>query len=290
MRVLVTGASGFVAPHLIRALTARGDEVVASARDAERIPEGEGIEPMPLDLAGPIDAAKIPAVDAIIQLAQANVPYPERALELYRVNTLSTLELLDACAQLGARQFVHASSGTVYGLGERPFRESDPVRHHQMYATTKIHAEELVARYAELLAGAVSLRIFAPYGPGQVNRMVPAIIGRVRDGKPVSLTEGGRPRMNPIYVDDAVAAIIAALDVSGHKIVNVAGDEVVTIRQIAEAAGRALGVAPVFEDAAGTAPGDVVGDTMAFRAWLGDRPFVLLDEGVARTANAAVGA
>jgi UDP-glucose 4-epimerase len=288
VKVLVTGASGFVAPHLIRALVARGDEVVASARDAERIPEGAGIEPLPLDLAAPLDTVSLPEVDAIVHLAQANVPYPERALELYRVNPVSTLELLAAYARTGARRFVHASSGTVYGLGDRAFRESDPGKHHQLYATSKIHAEDLVARSADVLDGAVSLRLFAPYGPGQVNRMIPGIIGRVRDGRAVSLNDGGRPRVNPIYVDDAVAAIVAALAVDGHLVVNVAGDEVVTIRQIAEAAGRALGTAPVFEDGGGAVAGDVIADTSAFRAWLGDRPFVPLDEGVARTAAAVV--
>lgn len=283
----MTGASGFVAPHLIRALTARGDEVVASACDSERIPRGPGVEPFPLDLAAPLGEVPIPAVDAIVHLAQANAPFPEHALELYSVNTLSTLGLLDACARTGARRFVHASSGTVYGSGTHPFRESDPVAHHQFYATTKIHSEQLVARYADALDGAVSLRLFAPYGPGQVNRMIPGIIGRVRDGRSVTLVEGGRPRMNPIYVDDAVGAILAALDVDGHLIVNVAGDEIVTIRQIAEAAGRVLGAEPVFEDAGGSAAGDVVGDTTAFRAWLGDRPFVSLADGVARAAAVA---
>ena len=140
---------------------------------------------------------------------------------------------------------MHASSGTVYGLGERPFRESDPVRHHQFYATTKIHAEQLVGGYADLLDGAVSLRLFVPYGPGRSIAWFPGIIDRVRDGRAVTLVEGGRPRMNPIYVDDAVAAILAALDVDGHRIVNVAGDEVVTIREIAEAAGVLVGVEPV---------------------------------------------
>jgi UDP-glucose 4-epimerase len=287
VKVLVTGASGFVAPHLIAALVARGDTVVATARDAARIPEGPGIEALPLDLAAPLDDVELPAVEAVVHLAQANVPYPAQALELYRVNTLSTLALLDASARMGARHFVHASSGTVYGLGDEPFRESDPVRHHQLYATTKIHAEDLVARYADQLEGAVSLRLFAPYGPGQVNRMIPGIIGRVRGGSPVSLNAGGRPRMNPIYIDDAVAAFIAALAVDGHKIVNVAGDEIVTIRQIAEAAGRAVGVEPVFEDGGGTAAGDVIGDTVQFRDWLGDREFTSLDQGVVRTAAAA---
>ena len=286
MRVLVTGASGFVAPHLIAALVARGDTVVASARDAARIPEGPGIDALPLDLAAPLDDVELPEVAAVVHLAQANVPYPAQALELYRVNTLSTLALLDACARMGARRFVHASSGTVYGLGDEPFRESDPVRHHQLYATTKIHAEDLVARYADQLDGAVSLRLFAPYGPGQVNRMIPGIIGRVRAGTAVSLNAGGRPRMNPIYIDDAVAAILAALAVDGHKIVNVAGDEIVTIREIAEAAGRAVGREPVFEDGGGQAAGDVIGDTTAFREWLGDREFTSLDQGVVRTAAA----
>jgi nucleoside-diphosphate-sugar epimerase len=95
--------------------------------------------------------------------------------------------------------------------------------------------------------------------------------------------------MNPIYIDDAVAAIVAALAVDGHKIVNVAGDEIVTIRQIAEAAGRAVGVEPVFEDGGGQAAGDVIGETTEFRAWLGDRSFTSLDQGVARTAAAMEG-
>ena len=286
MRVLVTGASGFVAPHLISALIGRGDEVVASARDAGRIPSGPGIEPLALDLAAPLGAAPLPQVDAVVHLAQANVPFPERALELYAVNTLSTLGLLDGCERMGARRFVHASSGTVYGLGEDAFRESDPVSHHQFYATTKIHAEELVAQYAGALAGAVSLRLFAPYGPGQTNRMIPGILGRVRDGQAVTLSEGGRPRMNPIYIDDAVAAILAALETDGHLVINVAGDEVVTIRDIAEAAGRAVGAEPVLEDSGRSHAGDVIADTTAFRAWLGDRPFVSLADGIARTAAA----
>jgi nucleoside-diphosphate-sugar epimerase len=117
--------------------------------------------------------------------------------------------------------------------------------------------------------------------------MIPGIIGRVRSGSAVSLNAGGRPRMNPIYIDDAVAAIIHALANDGHRIVNVAGDEVVTIRQIAEAAGRAVGVEPIFEDGGGTAAGDVIGDTTEFRRWLGDRQFTMLDDGVARTAAAA---
>jgi nucleoside-diphosphate-sugar epimerase len=119
--------------------------------------------------------------------------------------------------------------------------------------------------------------------------MIPAIVGRVRDGRAVTLTEGGRPNMNPIYIDDAVAAILAALEVDGHRIVNVAGDEVVSIRDIAEAAGEAVGTEPVFEDAAGSASGDVVADTTEFRAWIGDRPFTSLREGVARTAAAVAG-
>jgi nucleoside-diphosphate-sugar epimerase len=284
VRILVTGASGFVAPHLIAALAARGDEVVATARDADRIPEGDGVTPLPLDLAQPLDDVALPALDAVVHLAQANVPYPAQALELYRVNTLSTLGLLDACARTGARRFVHASSGTVYGLSDRPFREDDPLQHHQFYATTKIHAEEIVARYADSLDGAVSLRFFAPYGPGQVNRLVPGIVGRVRDGRAVTLNAGGRPRMNPVYVDDAVAAILRALATDGHLIVNVAGEETVTIRELAEAAGRAVGREPVFEQGDGQAPGDVVGDTGRFRGWLGPRELVGLDEGLARTA------
>jgi nucleoside-diphosphate-sugar epimerase len=205
------------------------------------------------------------------------------------VNTISTLVLLEHARTCGAQRFLYASSASVYGFGDRPFTEADPVAAHDFYATTKINSEQLVKTYSPFLGTSV-FRLVAPYGPGQSGRMIPGVIGRVRDGRPVTLNGGGRPRMNPIYVEDGVRAAVAALELEGNHVVNVAGQEVVGIDRIAELAGEALGRAPLFERGDADAPGDLVADTSRF-----DELFTLPDrvrmaEGIRRMVSLEVSA
>ena len=101
----------------------------------------------------------------------------------------------------------------------------------------------------------VILRLVAPYGPGQRNRLVPGLISRVQEGRPVTLREGGRPRMNPIFVEDVAEVFAQALQHPCHPApparaaVNVGGDEVLSIREMGETIGQACGREPVFEEA-----------------------------------------
>jgi nucleoside-diphosphate-sugar epimerase len=121
-----------------------------------------------------------------------------------------------------------------------------------------------VRAYGEVLPYVV-LRLLTPYGPGQTNRLVPGLLGRVRAGRPVTLRDGGRPRMNPIYVDHVVDVLAQALTVPPNQVVNLAGDEVLSIQEMAETIGRVVGREPVFEPAAGDSGGDVVADTTRLR-------------------------
>ncbi|MBA2506604.1 MAG: hypothetical protein H0V29_11780, partial [Thermoleophilaceae bacterium] len=90
-------------------------------------------------------------------------------------------------------------------------------------------------------------------------------------------------RLNPIYVEDAAAATIAALDRDGAAVVNVAGPEVVTMRSLAEALGDAIGAAPRFEDAPPAA--DIIAST-ARQAELLGVPSTGVEEGVGLTFGA----
>lgn len=285
MRVLVTGAGGFVGGHLVAALVEEGREVVASAQSLDRLPTGDGITPLELDLRGPVDV-DVPALDAVVHLAQANVPFPDDARGLLAVNAVATHELLELARRTGATRFVYASSGSVYKPSAERLDESAPLRTDDFYSVTKQAGELLLASYARYLASAVALRLFTPYGPRQANRLVPALVQRVRSGEPITLNDGGRPRLTPVFVGDVVRSVSAALRVDGHHVVNVAGDEAVGIRELAEAIGAAVGRDPVFEQGTQPVVGDLLGSNERMKSVLGVEASVSLDAGLRATVGA----
>lgn len=288
MRVLVTGASGFVAQHLVPAL-ASTHRVYALTHDAARAPDGvDGVETLVADLRR-LDEVSLPEVDGIVHLAQANVPFPDGAHDLFAVNTASTLALLEHGRSCGATRFVFASSASVYGFGDRPWTEEDETTATDFYSATKIASERFVQAYNGTLATTI-LRLVAPYGPGQRNRMIPRIIDNVRAGNAITLNQGGRPRMNPIFVGDVVRVVEAALDSDQSLLVNVAGDEAVSIRELAEAAGQAVGREPAFETRDDTAPGDIVCTNGRMRMAFALDGLTPLSEGLALAAADAVNA
>ena len=182
MRVLLTGASGFVGGYLAPALVSAGHEVHALVRNPG-YEAPSGLTPLVADLER-LDRAALPEVDAVAHFAQANVPFPDEAGTLYAVNTASTLVLVEHARRCGAQRFLYASSASVYGFGERPFTEADPVSAHDFYATTKINSEQLVATYGRFLGTSV-FRLVAPYGPGQTGR---TSRGKACDGSSAALT------------------------------------------------------------------------------------------------------
>lgn len=283
MRILLSGATGFVASHLVPALADSGHDVVAAGHDRARIPRGATA--LEIDLAA-VSWGALPRVEAIVHLAQANVPFPEGADALFGVNVASTQRLLEHARRTRARRFVLASSGSVYGGSTHPLTEKSPLVASDYYSATKVAAERLVRAYERYLETTI-LRLFVPYGPGQVRRMLPRIIERVRAGEPVELNRGGRPRMNPVYVDDVVRVILRVLDEDeGAGVLNVAGDDVTDVEGVARMIGEALGRKPRFETRE-TETVDIVADNSRLHAILGDTRLVPLREGIDRTVAAA---
>ena len=265
MNVLVAGATGFVGGHLVPYLVRQGHAVIAAGHDPARLERFPQATRLVLDLRRPDVAAAIPdGLDAVIHLAQANVPFPDGASELFEVNTGSVQRLLEHARRSGVSRFVYASTASVYGGGDRPWREDDPAEGPGYYAATRQASDRLVQAYGDVLPYVV-LRLLTPYGPGQTNRLVPGLLARVQSGRPVTLRDGGRPRMNPIYVDHVVDVFAQALTVPPNQVVNLAGDEVLSIADMAETIGRVVGREPHFEHAAGDSGGDVVADTSRLR-------------------------
>lgn len=280
MKVLVTGATGFVASHLIPALLTAGHDVVACGHDESRLDRYPSASRVVVDLRDRTLAGHLPSqIDAVIHLAQANVGFPDAFADLWEVNAGSTARLLDWARRAGATSFVFASTGSVYGPGERPWHEDDPVVGGGAYAATKVAAERIVGAFAPHMS-TVTLRLFGPYGMGQRARLVPGLVGRVLRGDAVSLREGGRPRINPVWIRDVVEVFTASLGLTGSHTVNVAGEEVLSIREMATIIGEVAGRVPVFEEVAGSTGGDTVGDTARLRELFGNRLFVPFRDGV----------
>jgi UDP-glucose 4-epimerase len=282
LNVVLTGASGFIGSRVRPLLVQHGHAVTALARSQAGSPE-PGVNWVRCDVAQSTFVERLPdAVDAVVHLAQAKGSPPEEAA-LAAVNVESTELLLEYARRAGARRFLLASSGSVYGGSRSPLSEDEPLRPPDAYARSKAEAEALLDHVAQDLE-VCALRLFAPYGPGQDGRLVADLVARVSSGRSVTLRGDGHPKLNPIYVDDVAAIVVQALESTLPPVLNVAGDDVLSIRDMAEAIGLALGVLPRFEEVPGEAP-DLVADTTLLRSTLPIGELTPFERGIAATVS-----
>jgi nucleoside-diphosphate-sugar epimerase len=282
MRVLVTGANGFIGRRLLETY-ARDHELLALARTPG--PDLAGVEWITHDLREQLAAAALPdRIDAVIHLAQSPRyrEFPEGTHDVFDVNTRSTLDLLEYARRAGARSFVFTSSGGVYGHSDARFAETDAVNPSSFYLSSKYSAELMIANYQRFFTGVV-LRLFFVYGPGQDRMLIPSLIDRVTNDEVVMVEGDPGMRINPIYVDDAVRAFEPALHFSGAGLFNVAGDEAVTLTDLVELIGEVADRKPRIEHTHSGAGGNLLADNTRMRESLGIVPEVSLRNGLART-------
>jgi UDP-glucose 4-epimerase len=191
----------------------------------------------------------------------------------------------------GATHFIYASTGGLYGLGSRLVKETDPVNitgRLTYYYSTKYAAEIMANAYRDCLT-IVTLRYFFIYGTDQRSSMlVPRLIHAICNDRPVTLVGTSGMRLNPINVRDAAAAAIAALAVNNCSTFNVAGPDVVSMRELAQIIGDALGRTVVFKHVAVVERQDLMADISTVSACLG-APRIGIKEGIADICKAFVG-
>jgi UDP-glucose 4-epimerase len=201
------------------------------------------------------------------------------AADLFAPNVQGTLELLDYAARAGARRFVYVSSGGVSGYHRRPIPEDARPSPSSAHLMSKVAGEQAVR------AGSASLpftivRLFFPYGPGQRERLIPLLCGRLMRGEPIVVGIGGAPVINPVHVNDAVRLLARMGESAGpDEVVNLAGCEVASVRELAERLARHLGRRPVFRPDPSRRD-HLVGDTRRLVNTYG-RPAIGLDRGLA---------
>jgi len=233
MKILVTGAAGFIGFHLCQRLLARGDEVTGidnlndyydvslkEARLAQLSPQaGFRFERMDIaDREGVRALFEATRLDAVLHLAaQAGVRYsidhPEKYID---ANLVGFANVIEGCRQSKVGHFVYASSSSVYGTNHKiPFSTNDPVDHPMsLYAATK-RANELMAHtYSHLFAlPATGLRFFTVYGPWGRPDMSPIKFARaILAGETLQVFNRGDMVRDFTYIDDIVEGVIRAMD------------------------------------------------------------------------------
>ena len=235
MRVLVTGAAGFIGFHVARALIARGDAVTGFdnvnayydvALKEARLSAFKGMpafEFRKLDISDRDAmlalAGECPAISGIVHLAaQPGVRYSLINPYAYvQANVMGHLVMLEMARALPAlRHFVYASSSSVYGANTKmPFAVGDLVEHpNSLYAATK-RADELIGHtYAHLYGiPATGLRFFTVYGPWGRPDMAPMLFARaITAGEPIKVFNHGEMWRDFTYIDDIVEGVVRTAD------------------------------------------------------------------------------
>ena len=284
-KCLVTGATGLIGSNLLPALE-RDWEILGISRCQLKGGLDSGkVQHLAVDLSQAWDTEALPPeINAVIHLAQSEHfrEFPEYAVDVFQVNTMSTLRLLDYARRAGASTFVLASSGGIYGHGNQEFSEDAELPRKGdlgFYLGTKLCAEVLAESYTPLM-NVMVLRFFFVYGPGQrKNMLIPRLVQAVLDGRPITLQGQSGIRINPTYVSDAVAAICRCLELEGGHKINVGGPEVLSLREIGEIIGKATGRNPEFDIQHGVEPRHLVGDVRKMTGILG-APMVRFEEGI----------
>ncbi len=321
MTIIVTGAAGFIGHALTRALMQRGEHVVgidnlnayydpalkhARLADLGTINAGH-FDFLELDFAdhGALEAAIAPyKLTTIVHLgAQAGVRYSIDNPRAYvQSNLVGHLNLLEVARHRQVRQFVYASSSSVYGNSDTvPFSVDSRVDHPiSLYAATKKADELMSETYAHLYRLPMTgLRFFTVYGPwGRPDMALWKFTRAILQGEPIDVYNHGDMRRDFTYIDDIIAGVLAVIDtppaddgavkpggsVSPHRLYNIGNNQPEPLGRMIDVIEAACG-RQAIRSMLPMQPGDVYqtyADISAIQGDLGYAPTTGIDIGIPR--------
>lgn len=297
--MLVTGATGFLGSHIVRALVKERHEVIAAARarssqwrledQADRIgwasfdlSDRETIE----------DALRQTRPEVVLHCAAYGMDYAEQSVhDGISSNILGTQCLLEEASKIGVRRFIHVGSCFEYGDKSGPVSESDVLEPISMYGATKAAATLLTIQQSKALGvPAVVVRPFGLYGPyDREDKFVPQVIRACLAGTPLDVTDGEQVR-DYTHADDAVRMFMQLIETPAFpagEILNLASGRPVCLREIGDLAGKLMNAGQLLRWGARPYRPDELKTLMAnidkARRVLGWEPRTGLEKGLADT-------
>jgi len=264
-KILVTGGAGFIGSHLVDHLVERGDDVtVIDNFDPFYDPEikRQNIAPhkgkanfrfLEVDireLQTLKSLFKGQDFDVICHLAaKAGVrPSIQDPIAYQEVNVFGTQNLLEIAREKGVKQFVFASSSSVYGVNPNvPWREEDHVLMPiSPYASTKVSGELLGHVYSHLYGiRFLALRLFTVYGPRQrPDLAIHKFTRMILEGKPIPVYGDGSTRRDYTFVGDIVKGLMVAMDYkeTNYEVINMGNNRTVSLNEMIETIEEVLGM------------------------------------------------
>ena len=303
MKVLVTGAAGFIGMHVSKLLLARGDEVVGidNLNDyydpqlkRDRLAQLPGLRFIRMDIADRRSIEELfenEGFEAVINLAaQPGVRYSLENPHAYvEANIVGFTNILEGCRHHRVGHLVYASSSSVYGGNTKlPYSERDSVDHPvSLYAATKKANELMAHTYSHLFEiPTTGLRFFTVYGPwGRPDMALFRFTQAMLEGKPIDVYNRGRLTRDFTYIDDIAEGVVRVLDrPSKYQVFNIGNHDPVRLLDYIEAIEDALGI-KAQKNFLPMQQGDVLdtfADVSALEAWTGFRPRTPVKEGVKR--------
>jgi len=260
MKVLVTGADGFIGSHLTESLVREGYDVKAFVYynsfnswgwldHCQRDVKG-GFEVFSGDIRDPHGVRKAMSdCDAVIHLAALiAIPYSYHSPDTYvETNIKGSLNVVQAARDMDLEKVVHTSTSEVYGTAQFvPITEEHPLQGQSPYSASKIGADQIAISFHKSFGTPVSvIRPFNTYGPRQSARaVIPTIISQVASGKREIKLGDVRPTRDFNFVEDTVRGFIRALnsDRSVGEVINLGNNFEISIGQLASVIAEQMGV------------------------------------------------
>lgn len=271
MKVVVTGGAGFIGSHVVRRLLAEGHEVAVIDNFSEfyapsikranvaAFADRVAVHEIDIEDFGAVNSVLAGGkFDAVVHLAaRAGVrPSIENPKAYLETNVTGTYNLLEGARSASTKNFIFASSSSVYGLATKvPFSEDLPLPQTlSPYAATKLAGEHLCGNYANLFGlRVVCLRFFTVYGPGQrPDLAIHKFTDMIERGRPIPKFGDGNTRRDYTYVDDVVQGVIGAIHYAQRgettfDIFNLGESETTTLNELIAALESALGKTAVID-------------------------------------------